>query len=94
MIVVTVLLSIFNQMEFHLVEKMRKENYHHDHIQFNLKENGNVFFFQSRNCALKLRGVVRRSDPLLLTAETKNSVREADLSLHNVGLFKGPSYTP
>ena len=31
MIVVTVFLSILNQMEFHLVEN-RKENCHHDHI--------------------------------------------------------------
>ena len=43
MIVVTVLLSIFNQMEFDLVQN-RKENCHHDHIPFNLKGNGNIVF--------------------------------------------------
>ena len=40
----TVLISIFqNQMEFDLVQK-RKENYHHDHIPFILKGNGNRNF--------------------------------------------------
>ena len=43
MIVVTVFLSISNQMEFHLVQN-RKENCHHDHIPFNLKGNGNIVF--------------------------------------------------
>ena len=38
MIVVTVFFTIFNQMEFHLVQN-RKENCHHDHIPFNLKGN-------------------------------------------------------
>ena len=32
-----------NQMEHHLVQN-RKENYHHDHIPFNLKGNENIFF--------------------------------------------------
>jgi len=41
MIVVTVFLSILNQMELHLVQN-RKENCHHDHIPFNLKGNGNI----------------------------------------------------
>ena len=41
MIVVTVFLTILNQMEFHLVTN-RKENYHHDHIPFNAKGNGYV----------------------------------------------------
>ena len=41
MIVVTVFLSILNQMEFHLVQN-RKENCNHDHIPFNLKGNGNI----------------------------------------------------
>ena len=36
MIVVTVFLSILNQMEIQLVQN-RKENCHHDHIPFNLK---------------------------------------------------------
>ena len=36
MIVVTVFLSISNQMEFHLVQN-RKENCHHDQIPFNVK---------------------------------------------------------
>ena len=40
MIVVTVFLSILNQMEFHLVQN-RKENCQHDHIPFNVKGNGN-----------------------------------------------------
>ena len=30
-------------MEFHLVQN-RKENCHHDHIPFDLKENGNIVF--------------------------------------------------
>jgi len=38
LIVVSVFLSILNQIEFHLVQN-RKENCHHDHIPFNLKEN-------------------------------------------------------
>ena len=42
MIVMTVFLSILNQMEFHLVRNL-KENCHHDHIPFNEKENGNSF---------------------------------------------------
>ena len=32
-----------NQMEFYLVQN-RKENYHHNHIPFNLKGNGNIVF--------------------------------------------------
>ena len=43
MIVVTVLLSILNQMELHQVQN-RKENCHHDHIPFNLKGNGNIVY--------------------------------------------------
>ena len=43
MIVVTVFLSILNQMEIHLVQN-RKENCHHDHIPFNVKGNGNIVF--------------------------------------------------
>ena len=43
MIVVRVFLSILDQMGFHLV-KNRKENRHHDHIPFNVKENGNIVF--------------------------------------------------
>ena len=38
MIVVIVFFSILNQMEFHLVQN-RKDNYYHDHIPFNVKEN-------------------------------------------------------
>ena len=37
MIVVTVFLSILNQMDFHLVQN-RKENCHHDHIPSIRKE--------------------------------------------------------
>ena len=37
-IVVTVFLSILNQIEFHLACN-RKENCHHDHIPFNMKGN-------------------------------------------------------
>ena len=48
MIVMPVFLSILNQMEIHLVQN-RKENCHHDHIPFNVKGNGNIFFsVQSR----------------------------------------------
>ena len=47
MIVVTVFLSILNQMEFHLVQNL-KENYHHDHIPFKLKGNGMLEFLQVR----------------------------------------------
>ena len=43
MIMVTVLLSILNQMEFHLVQN-RKENCHYDHIPFNVKGNGRIVF--------------------------------------------------
>ena len=43
MIVVTVYLSILNQMELRLVQN-RKENCHHDHIPFNVKGNGNIVF--------------------------------------------------
>ena len=39
----TVFLSILNQMEFHLIQN-RKENRYHDHIPFNLKINGNIVF--------------------------------------------------
>ena len=42
-IMVTVFLSILNQMEFHLVEN-QKENCHHDHIPFNGKGNVNIVF--------------------------------------------------
>ena len=37
MIIVTVFLSILNQIEFHLVQN-RKENCHHDNIPFNSKK--------------------------------------------------------
>ena len=43
MIVVTVFLSILNQMEIHLVQN-RKEICYHDHIPFNVKGNGNIVF--------------------------------------------------
>ena len=43
MIVVSVFLSILNQMELHLVQN-GKEKCHHDHIPFNLKGNGNIVF--------------------------------------------------
>ena len=43
MIVVTDFLSTLNQMEFHLAQN-RKENCHHNHIPFNVKENGNIVF--------------------------------------------------
>ena len=38
MIVVTIFLSILNQIEFNLVQN-RKENCHHDHIPFDVKGN-------------------------------------------------------
>ena len=38
---VTVLLSILNQMKFDLVHNL-KYNCHHDHIPFSLKEKGNL----------------------------------------------------
>ena len=41
--VVTVFLSILNQMGLHLVQN-RKENCHHDHIPFNLKGFGYIVF--------------------------------------------------
>ena len=43
MIVVTVFLSILNQIDFPLA-KNRKENCHHDHIPFNVKGKGNIVF--------------------------------------------------
>ena len=42
MIVVTVILSIFNQIEFNLAHN-RKDNSHYDHIPFNLKEIRNKY---------------------------------------------------
>jgi len=42
-ILVTVFLSILNQMELHLIQN-RKENRHHDHIPLNVEGNGNVVF--------------------------------------------------
>ena len=39
----TVFLSILNRMEFYLVQN-RKEYCHHDHIPFNVKENGSIVF--------------------------------------------------
>ena len=42
-IVVTILLSILNQMEFHLIQNP-KEYCHHDHIPFHVKGNGNIVF--------------------------------------------------
>ena len=44
MIVVTVFLSILNQMEIYLVQS-RKGNCHHNHIPFNVKGNENIIFF-------------------------------------------------
>ena len=43
MIVVTGLLSILNQMEFHLVQN-RKEDCYRDHNPLNLKGIGNIVF--------------------------------------------------
>ena len=40
---VTVFLSILNQMDFHLVQN-RKENCHRDHIPFNVKGIGSIVF--------------------------------------------------
>ena len=40
---VTVFLSILNQMEIHLVQN-RKEHCHHNHIPFDVKGNGNIVF--------------------------------------------------
>ena len=50
-IVVTVLLLILNQMEFHLVQN-RKENCHHDHIPFNVRGNGILVFSVYTKCQL------------------------------------------
>ena len=47
MIMVTVFLSISNQMKFHLVKNW-KQNCHHDHIPFNLKGNRNIVFSVQR----------------------------------------------
>ena len=41
MIVVTVFLSIFNEIELYLAQNW-KEHCHHDHIPFNVKVNGNI----------------------------------------------------
>ena len=46
---VTVFLSILNQMEIHLVQN-RKENCHHDHIPFNLKGNWILVFSVWQGC--------------------------------------------
>ena len=43
MIMVTVFLSILNQMDFHVVQN-QKENCHHDRIPFNLKGNESIVF--------------------------------------------------
>ena len=42
MIVVTVLLSILKQIEFHWVQN-QKEDCYHNHIPLNLQGNGNLF---------------------------------------------------
>ena len=42
MIVMTVFLSILNQMDFHLIQN-QKEKCHHNHIPFNMKGNGNRY---------------------------------------------------
>ena len=34
---------VFNQMEFHMVQIEKKTVCHHNHISFNMKENGNLF---------------------------------------------------
>ena len=39
LVMLTVFLSILNQMEFQLVQN-RKENCQHDHVPFNFKGNG------------------------------------------------------
>ena len=44
MIVVTVFLSILNQMEVHLVQKIERKTVTHDHIPFKVKGNGNRVF--------------------------------------------------
>ena len=44
---VTVFLSIFNQMESHLVPN-QKENCHHDYIPLNVKGIGNMVFSVQR----------------------------------------------
>ena len=41
--VVTVFLSIVNQIEFHFVQN-EMENCHHKHVTFNLKGNRNIVF--------------------------------------------------
>jgi len=96
-IVVTVFLSILNQMEIHLVQN-RKEICHHDHIPFNMKWN--------RNIVLSVLWACRVGDDSAIYTSTfvtskwgaeleKNtsSVRETHTSRHNVGQFEGPKET-
>ena len=52
-IMVTVFLSILNQMEFQLVQN-RKENRHHYHIPFNLKRNRNIVFAVIRRTKVRV----------------------------------------
>ena len=52
MIVMTVFLSILNQMNIHLFQN-RKENCHHDHIPFNVKGKCHAF---TKNCSARTAG--------------------------------------
>ena len=62
MIVVTVFLSILNQMELHLVQNPM-ENCPHDHIPFNVKGNGNIVFTVHQTTFLIM--VARLKAPLI-----------------------------
>ena len=46
-------LRILNQMDFHLVQN-RKENYHHDHIPFNVKGIGSIVFSVHTHTRMKM----------------------------------------
>ena len=82
---VTVFLSIFNRMEFHLVQN-QKENGRHDHISLILKGNGNIVYsvYTLRRITWNHGGLIKGSP------ETNRTSRQ-----HSIEGFKWhPQYVP
>ena len=79
MIVVTVFLSILNQMEFHSVQN-RKENCHHDHIKFNLKEKGIILSERMPKCPVWWALQIENSSRLLIFYFPRKMKRTANIS--------------
>ena len=59
---VTVFLSILNQMECHLVQN-RKDICHHDHIPFNVKGNGDIVLSVHNRLACTSRAKYNQPQP-------------------------------